>query len=189
MDAPAIFQRVSEKFGSAVSDLTAAAAPGAKEGTRDPFFKVAASNWLEVARFLRDDPELRFDFLQNVTAVDWIKQNILQVVYHLYSYPKKHSAVVKIDLPRADAKVPSVVSIWQAADWNEREQFDLAGVFFEGHPDMRRIMMPDDWVGHPLRKDYKEADAYRGMPTTRPNTIDLLPLFDKAPADQKGEAK
>jgi NADH-quinone oxidoreductase subunit C len=78
-----------------------------------------------------------------------------------------------------------VAGVWKAADWNEREQFDLFGVEFIGHPDLRRIMLPDDWPGHPMRKDYKEAEAYRGMPTTRPNTLELLPIYDKAPPEKK----
>jgi NADH-quinone oxidoreductase subunit C len=93
--------------------------------------------------------------------------------------------VIKVDLPRDKPQVPSLASLWKSADWNEREQFDLFGVEFIGHPDLRRIMMPDDWVGYPCRKDYKEADSYRGMPTTRPNTLELLPLYDKAPPEEK----
>jgi NADH-quinone oxidoreductase subunit C len=155
------------------------------QNTKDPYFKVKPERWLDVAKLLRDDPELRFDFLQNVTAVDWIKQSQVQVVYHLYSYPKKHSCVVKADLPRDKPQISSVAGLWKAADWNEREQYDLFGVEFLAHPDLRRIMLPDDWPGHPMRKDYKEAESYRGMPTTRPNTLELLPMYDKAPPEQK----
>jgi NADH-quinone oxidoreductase subunit C len=178
MDAQAIFDHVVGKVGDAAFDLTTT-------GTKDPYFKVKADRWSEVARLLRDDPQLRFDFLQNVTAVDWIKQNRIDVVYHLWSYPQKHGCVVKVELPRDRPQVASAQPIWSAADWNEREQFDLFGVEFLGHPDLRRIMLPDDWPGYPMRKDYKEAEAYRGMPTTRPNTLDLLPMYDKAPADKK----
>jgi NADH-quinone oxidoreductase subunit C len=181
MQPKAIFDHLAQKYGDAVCDFTEAATPGPK----DAFFKVKAERWLEVARALRDEPALRFDFLQNVTAVDWVKQNRIDVVYHLWSYPQKHACVVKVELPRERPQVASVVPVWNAADWNEREQFDLFGVEFVGHPDLRRIMLPDDWPGHPMRKDYKEAEAYRGMPTTRPNTLDLLPMFDKAPADKK----
>jgi NADH-quinone oxidoreductase subunit C len=179
MDAQAIFDHVAQKLGDAVYEPTST-------GTKDPYFKAKADRWLEVARLLRDDPQLRFDFLQNVTAVDWIKQNRIDVVYHLWSYPQKHQCVVKVELAREKPQVASVAGVWSAADWNEREQFDLLGVEFLGHPDLRRIMLPDDWPGHPMRKDYKEAEAYRGMPTTRPNTLDLLPMYDKAPPDQKG---
>jgi NADH-quinone oxidoreductase subunit C len=174
-----IFEQAVAKFGDAISAFTT-------EGTKDPYFKVKADKWVEVATFLRDDPTLRFDFLQNVTAVDWIKQARIDVVYHLYSYPNRHQAVVKIELPRENPIVPSVAGVWKTADWNEREQFDLLGVQFTGHPDLRRILMPDDWVGYPMRKDFKEPEVYRGMPTTRPNTLDLLPLYDKAPPEKRG---
>jgi NADH-quinone oxidoreductase subunit C len=185
MDAQAIFTYVQGKAGDAVYDFTAPMAPGAKDGTRDAFFKVKADKWLEVAKLLRDDPELDFDFSNNITAVDWVKQNRIDVVYHFWSYGKAHGCVVKIELPRDKPEVASIANLWPAADWNEREQFDLMGVSFLGHPDLRRIMLPDDWVGYPLRKDYKEAEAYRGMPTTRPNTLELLPMYDKATPEQK----
>lgn len=178
MDAQSIFNHLAAKVGDAVYDFTTA-------GTKDPFFKVKADRWLEVARVLRDDPELRFDFCNDITGVDWLKQGRIDVVYHLWSYPKAHGIVVKAELPRDKPQIASVVSLWKAADWNEREQYDLMGIEFLGHPDLRRIMLPDDWVGHPLRKDYKEQDAYRGMSTTRPNTLELLPMYDKAPPEQK----
>jgi NADH-quinone oxidoreductase subunit C len=168
----------TKSSANAVSDFTTA-------GTKDPFFKVKPDRWLEVARLLKSDPELAFDFFNNVTAVDWLKQGRIDVVYHFWSYSKKHGCVVKAELPRDNPKIASVTPLWKAADWNEREQYDLVGVEFLGHPDLRRIMMPDDWIGHPLRKDYKEQDAYRGMPTTRPNTLELLPIYDKAPPDKR----
>jgi NADH-quinone oxidoreductase subunit C len=173
MDAKGIYDRVAALAGDAVSAFTA-------EGTKDPYFKVQAARWLDVARAMRDTPDLAFDFLNCVTAVDWNKKNILEVVYHLYSYPKRHEIVVKIELDRAKPQVPSVESIWKTANWQEREQFDLLGVEFLGHPDLKRVLMPDDWVGHPMRKDYKEAAEYRGMPTTRPSPLDLLAAYDKA---------
>jgi NADH-quinone oxidoreductase subunit C len=178
MDAAAIFQHLVGKLGDAVSDFTT-------EGTKDPYFKVKRERWLDVAMMLRDEPELRFEFLQNITAVDWIKQSRIDVVYHLYSYEHRHACVAKVELPREQPQVASSVSVWKTADWNEREQFDLLGVEFLGHPDLRRILLPDDWPGHPMRKDYKEAEAYRGMSTTRPNTLELLPMYDKAPADKR----
>jgi NADH-quinone oxidoreductase subunit C len=178
MDAKGIYDYVAGKLGDAVSDYT-------DKGTKDPWFKAKPERWLEVAQLLRDDAELRFDFLNNLTAVDWPKQNKIEVVYHFYSYPKRHACVVKVDLPREKPDVPSLAGLWRSADWNEREQFDLYGVAFIGHPDLRRIMLPDDWPGHPGRKDYKEAESYRGMSTTRPNTLELLPMYDKAPPEAK----
>jgi NADH-quinone oxidoreductase subunit C len=171
VDGEAIFALVAGRFGDAVSDFH----PGS-----DAWFKVAPARLVEVMLFVRDEPALRFDFLQNVTAVDWPKQDRLQSVYHLFSYKHRHEIGVKVDVPRADPRVPSVAALWKCADWLEREQWDLLGIVYEGHPDLRRLLMPDDWVGHPMRKDYKEASEYRGMPTTRPSPIDLIHTYDKA---------
>jgi NADH-quinone oxidoreductase subunit C len=182
MDVQSIFNHLAAKYGEAVFGFTA---ENPKDGPRDAYLKVKAERWVDVALTLRDDPALLFDFLQNVTGVDWLKPNRIDVVYHLYSYPLKHSLVVKVELPRDKTQVPSVAGVWKSADWNEREQFDLMGIEFVGHPDLRRIMLPDDWVGHPLRKDYKEPEAYRGMSTTRPSTLELLPIYDKASSDDK----
>ena len=141
----------------------------------EKLLRVRADEWRDTARRLRDDG---FDFLQNLTAVDWIKDERIELVYHLWSYGRHLERVVKIDLPRAQPEVASVADVWRAAEWYEREQFDLFGVVFSGHPDLRRILLPDDWPGHPMRKDYVEAAEYRGMSTTRPNTLDLLPVAD-----------
>lgn len=180
MDLQTLHDELARRFGDAVYEPTT-------EGTRDPFLRVRPERWLDVARALRDDPEFAFDFLQNLTAVDWIKQDTIEVVYHLWSYRQHHGCVIKVSLPRAKPEVASVAPIWSTADWHEREQFDLLGVIFRGHPDLRRIMMPDDWPGHPMRKDYVEASEYRGMPTTRPSPLELLPQWDKASGKAKGE--
>jgi NADH-quinone oxidoreductase subunit C len=177
MDAKAIFDAVAAKHGEAAYDFQPAVP---KDGPRDACFKVKPAQLREVMQFLRDDPALRFDFLQDVTAVDWPKANVIECVYHLFSYQHRHEAVVKVHAPREKPNVPSVVSLWKTADWLEREQYDLYGVIFEGHPDLRRVLMPDDWVGHPMRKDYKEPKEYRGMPTSRPSPLDLLLVYDKA---------
>ena len=76
--------------------------------------------------------------------------------------------MLKVSVPRDRPRLPSAAGLWKNADWLEREQFDLLGVVFDGHPDLRRLLLPDDWVGHPMRKDYREAAEYRGMPTTPP---------------------
>jgi NADH-quinone oxidoreductase subunit C len=159
-------------FGEIVSDFTEG--PGLKE----PFCRVQPARLLEVARTLRDHPSLQFDFLESITAVDWPKANEIQVVYHLFSYPQRHDFVFKVTLGRAAPTVGSLTSLWDSADWLEREQYDLMGVIFEGHPDLRRLLLPEDWQGHPLRKDYQQPAEYRGMSTTRPSPLDLLPAFD-----------
>jgi NADH-quinone oxidoreductase subunit C len=107
-----------------------------------------------VCVFLRDDPELCFDFLSDVTAVDWLaRKPRFDVVYNLYSIEKNHRIRLKVRLEQ-DQSIESVTSVWSGANWFEREVFDLFGIRFENHPDLRRILMPDDWEGHPLRKDF-----------------------------------
>ena len=88
----------------------------------------------------------------------------LEVVYHLYSMLKKHKLILKVELSRDDPKVPTVENVWGIANWHEREAYDMYGIQFEGHSDLRRILCPDDWVDYPLRKDYVEPETYRGMP-------------------------
>ncbi len=173
MDAQTIFAHVVARFGDAAYDLQ----PGAPGSSG---FKVKADHLLNVMAHLRDDALLRFDFLQNVTAVDWPKEERLQSVYHLFSYPHRHDITVKVDVPRQAPRMPSVTALWKCADWLEREQYDLLGIIYEGHPDLRRLLMPDDWLGHPMRKDYQEATEYRGMPTTRPSPMELIFAYDKA---------
>src|ERR1700682_1561044 len=104
---------------------------------------------VEIMQFAKR--ELGFDCLINLTGIDWPKRNQIDVVYHLYSYSRRHAFVLKVSLPREKPSVPSIESVWKSADWLEREQYDLLGVEFRGHPDLRRIMLPDDWIGHPLR--------------------------------------
>jgi NADH-quinone oxidoreductase subunit C len=182
MDARAIFERVAATVGDAVHGFEEAVASDAKEGPRDAFFRAKVERLGEVLRALRDGEGLRFSFLQNLTAVDWPKREVFEVVYHLFSYAERHEICVKVETPRAAPHVPSVASLWPTANWLEREQFDLLGVVFDGHPDLRRILMPDDWVGHPMRKDYREPKAYRGMPTSRPSPLELLVAHDRAHA-------
>src|SRR5690606_15021830 len=115
---------------------------------------VPREKWLEVARTLRDDARLNFNYLSMVSAVDYMDKGF-QVVYHLLDLMANRKLVVKVDAPgREDPWVPSVTSVWPTADFHEREAWDLMGVRFEGHPNLRRILMREDWVGHPLRKDY-----------------------------------
>jgi NADH-quinone oxidoreductase subunit C len=110
---------------------------------------------LDRLRDLRNDEQLSFDFLSDVTATDWPdREPRFWVAYHLASSVHRHRLRVKVGLTSDDAVVPSVIELYPAADWFEREVFDLFGIEFSGHPDLRRILMPDDWDGHPLRKDY-----------------------------------
>lgn len=147
----------------------------------DPWVVVEASSFADVARFCRDDARLRFDSLQCISGVDYLEPDVkkakragfdphLEVLYHLYSFPHKHKILLKVLLPRWKndqpgelPEVPSVVGVWATADWHEREVYDLCGVYFAGHPDLRRILCPEDWAGHALRKDYEFAEEYHGI--------------------------
>ncbi|HZI94202.1 MAG TPA: NADH-quinone oxidoreductase subunit C [Patescibacteria group bacterium] len=107
-----------------------------------------------ILRYLHDDPRTAFDLLADQTAADYPKRGKrFDVVYHLYSIPKNHRLRLKVQVGEGEA-VPSATAVYNAADWHEREIFDLFGVTFEGHPDLRRILLPDEWQGHPLRKEY-----------------------------------
>jgi len=148
---------------------------------KDPFVVVTPGDLLDVCRYLRDDPRLAFDMLNCVSGVDYLEPDPkkapkagfdphLEVVYHFQSFRNKHRFVVKVILPRwKDDKpgelpeVPSLTPLFNAANWHEREVYDLAGVWFTGHPDLTRILLSDDWVGHPLRKDYEFPLEYHGI--------------------------
>jgi NADH-quinone oxidoreductase subunit C len=110
----------------------------------------------ELMRHLHDSPELHLDFLEDLCGVDYLgkKEPRFEVVYQLQSLRHRHSIRIRAEVPADDCVMDSVVDIWAGADWHERECFDLFGIVFTGHPDLRRILLPEDWEGHPLRKDY-----------------------------------
>jgi len=113
---------------------------------------------LAVCRFLRDDAELSFDMLVDVTAVDYLGRiPRFEVVYHLYSVPLNQRIRIKVALEESDPGLPSLVPIWEGANWLERETWDLYGIAFVGHPELRRIYLYEEFQGHPLRKDYPKA--------------------------------
>jgi len=115
---------------------------------------VTSSEIVRVCRHLKEDPDLRYDFLSDLTAVDRLREHPrFEVVYHLYSLQFKRRVRLRVQVEEGEA-VPSVTPVWGTADWHEREVYDMFGVGVEGHPDLRRILMPEDWEGHPLRKDY-----------------------------------
>lgn len=119
-----------------------------------PIVRIADADLVEVMTSLRDADATRFDLLSSVTAIDWTEREPrFDVVYHLYSVGRGHRLTVKSGCD-GETGVPTVVPIWPAADWLERETYDLYGIPFRGHPDLRRIFLPEDWEGHPLRKDY-----------------------------------
>jgi NADH-quinone oxidoreductase subunit C len=150
-----IHQALQSKFPDAILEAKL-------EGVLDPFIKVAPGLIGQVARVLRDDERMQFDTLMLLTGMDY-SGGKLGVVYHLASTKLNHKIVLKVEVTAANAHVQSVESVWKTADWHEREAFDMIGIIFDGHPDLRRILMPDDWEGHPLRKDYKVPEYYNGM--------------------------
>lgn len=119
-----------------------------------PNFKVGAVNLLEVCEKLHN--ELGFDYLADITAIDW--NDRIEVVYQLTNLPSNCRIALRVDLDRDNPEIDSLCSLWKGADFQEREVFDLMGVVFSGHPDLRRILLPSDWDGHPLRKDYVISD-------------------------------
>lgn len=124
-------------------------------------------NLLGVCYILHTHPELYFDSLSCITGIDnGPEKGTMEVVYNFYSIPFNHHLMLKVVLPRTTQELPtidSVSSIWRTANWHEREIFDLLGIQFTNHPDLRRILMPADWQGFPLRKDYQEPISYRGI--------------------------
>lgn len=110
----------------------------------------------EIMEYLHDTPELCFSYLRDLCGVDYLgkKEPRFEVVYQLYSISHRHVLRIRAEVPENDPAISSVQSIWDGADWHERECYDMFGIEFTGHPDLRRILMPEDWEGHPLRKDY-----------------------------------
>ena len=115
----------------------------------------------EICRFLKDDPNLRFDSLLCLSGVDYADK--FAVSYHIYSMEHQHTIGIKTYLPKDNPVVPTVDAVWKAAIYMERETYDLVGITFEGSCDLNRILLPDDWEGHPLRKDYKYPEHYHGI--------------------------
>jgi NADH-quinone oxidoreductase subunit C len=166
-----IHEKLKARFGDAVGPLS--------EPRIDPFCVVKAERIVEICRWLLAEPGIELDFCEDLTAVDWPKRNVIEVVYHLFSYVHRHGIVLKVEADRGSPVVPTVEGIWKAANWMEREVYDLFGVTFEGHPDLRRVLLPDDWIGHPLRKDYQEAGGYHGIPNVRENPLVELRRLDE----------
>lgn len=158
MDAQGVHAALLARFGDA-------AITGADLAAGSPFAIVAADELAEVAAFCKSEPGLAFDNLMCLSAVDYPKETPprIEVVYHLFSYRHLHTFALKVRLPRESPAVPTVEGVWGVANWHEREAWDLFGVVFTGHGDMRRILLPDDWEGHPMRKDWQDPEYYNGM--------------------------
>jgi NADH-quinone oxidoreductase subunit C len=140
--------------GDVIADLTAT--PKA--------VKIYPDDLLPVCRILHQHETTYFDMLSCLTGIDnGPEAGTMEVVYNLYSIPFDHHLALKVVISRENPETDSVTSVWKTADWHEREAFDLLGINFKGHPDLRRILLPADWEGHPLRKDYKQQEYYRNI--------------------------
>jgi len=166
-----LFDLVKAKFGDAILQMNTSL-------PKETVIEVSPEAVAEISWYLRDDEELKFDNLMLLTGLDdengekvkledgttEIKGGTLSVVYHLESMAIGHKLVLKTSTPRETPEVESVARVWACADWHEREAYDMFGIIFKNHPDLRRILMPYDWeAGYPLRKDYKNPEFYQGM--------------------------
>jgi NADH-quinone oxidoreductase subunit C len=129
-----------------------------------PQLTISAEKIEEVCFFLRDTDQLYFDYMTCLSGMDnGVEKKTMEVIYHLYSIPYNHSLVLKVELERENPEVSTVSNVWRTADWHEREAYDMFGIKFTNHPDLRRILLPADWEGFPLRKDYQEQEYYHGI--------------------------
>jgi NADH-quinone oxidoreductase subunit C len=145
---------LSDTFGSRILE--------SKPDAINPCSAADPAGIIEIAQFLRNDERLSMDHLELLGGVDY--KDRIEVVYVLYSMKHRHRYTLKCRLPRESPSIHTVESLWGVANWHEREAFDMFGIVFEGHSDLRRILCPDDWEGYPLRKDYKPPKSYREMP-------------------------
>lgn len=165
----------NERFADAKAEVQ-------KGEAGQPWILVPPSAVVRMIEFLK--AECGVDYLANLSAVDY--ESSFAVVYQLRSLAAKFDVMLKTSLDKEAPSVPTISHIFGAADWFERESYDLLGIQFENHPDLRRIMMPEDWAGHPLRKDYTQPEEYRGIPCTRPDSHQLFETLPaKAPAPQE----
>jgi NADH-quinone oxidoreductase subunit C len=153
VEAKAIAEIITRQLPEAVRDFV--------DKTFDPYIVIDPARVRAVVQLLRDDPALGFDLLQLVSGVDW--KDRFEVVYHLTSLQYGHRVTLKAVLPHDDPHIGSVAELYPTADWHERETYDLMGIVFDGHPELRRIYLPEDWEGHPLRKDYVFPEEYHGV--------------------------
>lgn len=156
MTSTEIAQLLQEKFGQKIIS--------AFPEDKHPRIHINAEDWREVAEFVYRDPRLQLDWLQSLSGVDYVADEKMCCVFDLYSYDLGHTFAVKIFTPRETPHMPTVCDLWPAADWQEREVYDMFGIVFDGHPDLRRILCAEDWEGFPLRKDYVFPREYHGIP-------------------------
>ncbi|SVA67303.1 uncharacterized protein METZ01_LOCUS120157 [marine metagenome] len=127
---------------------------------------VSPENWSEISSVLKNESKLNFDYLMCISAYDKGDNKVYGAAYNFYSTVNNHYLEVRVEA-EDDISIPSVTGLWKTADWHEREAYDMMGLKFEGHPDLKRILLSDDWEGYPLRKNYKEPDYYHGVPVPK----------------------
>ena len=150
-----IAEKLREKFGDQILAFD--------EKALDPHVKVAPQSVHAICKFLKEEGDLYFDMCHDVSGYDLGAGKDLGMIYHLFSFRHKHWFTLKTEVAREGGHIPTVASLWRTADWHEREAYDLFGVIFDGHPDLRRMLCPDDWEGWPLRKDYVVQEYYHGI--------------------------
>tara|TARA_B100001142_G_C14319189_1_gene649736 strand:+ start:489 stop:989 length:501 start_codon:yes stop_codon:yes gene_type:complete len=149
-----IKNRLSDQFKSSVIS---------NENLAENQVEVKGEDWFEVATFMKNDPKLLFDQLECITGIDTGEDKPLQTHYNLHSMEYRHKIEVVISHDRKDPKVASIEQLWRIGDWFERETYDMFGIEYTGHRDLRRILCPDDWEGWPLRKDYEAQESFHGI--------------------------
>ena len=144
-------KKISEKFSDSIDG-----------DPNNDWIQLKPENWLKIAKWLMSDEELFFDSLQCNTGMD-LGEGVLESRYNLHSMKHLHKVEIRIKVSAEKPDIPSVEQVWRVADWFERETYDMFGINFIGHRDLRRILLPDDWEGWPLRKDYEEQETYHGI--------------------------
>lgn len=175
-------ERVEQRLRERFPDVPFRRQEGA--AVRDHTVYLPATRLVEACTFLRDDPELAFTMLVSIAGVDYLPRDPrFEVVYHLLSIPKNGRIVLKVEVREEDPKVPTVTGVWPTANWLERETYDFYGIVFSGHPDLTRILLPEEWVGWPLRKDsplgYQEVAFTHNTPDREKPDPDLKKLAPK----------
>lgn len=160
MEPMEIADRLKDKFLGEIIDITSF--------RNQVFVSIKREKIVDICRFLHDEPDIYMDYLADLCGVDYPdRRHRFEVVYNLFSMKHGHRLILKAQIPENDPSVDSVVPVWSGANWHEREACDMYGILFNGHPDLRRILMPEDWEGYPLRKDYPlegpEGYEYKGF--------------------------
>ena len=157
-----VVENIEDPFEKIKKIITKEFSNDIDEGSEAHYIYFKPDNWLEIAKWLKSEPSLLFNSLQCQMGID-MGEDTLESRYNFHSMEHNHYLEVRIRVSRSDPKIPSVEQVWRIADWFERETYDMLGIEYTGHRDLRRILLPDDWEGWPLRKDYQEQETYHGI--------------------------